>query len=59
MTPVALDARSLVKRFGRVTAVDDVSFTVQQGEVLTLLGPSGCGKTTNHHAAYGGGLRKT
>jgi ABC-type Fe3+/spermidine/putrescine transport system ATPase subunit len=46
MTSVALDARNLVKRFGRVTAVDDVSFTVQQGEVLTLLGPSGCGKTT-------------
>src|ERR671936_3125747 len=46
MSPVALDARNLVKRFGRVTAVDDVSFAVQQGEVLSLLGPSGCGKTT-------------
>jgi ABC-type Fe3+/spermidine/putrescine transport system ATPase subunit len=46
VNPVALDARNLVKRFGRVTAVDNVSFTVEQGEVLTLLGPSGCGKTT-------------
>jgi iron(III) transport system ATP-binding protein len=42
----ALEARNLTKRFGRVTAVNDVSFSVEQGEVLTLLGPSGCGKTT-------------
>jgi len=34
------------KRFGDVTAVDDVSFTVASGELVTLLGPSGCGKTT-------------
>jgi ABC-type Fe3+/spermidine/putrescine transport system ATPase subunit len=41
-----LELRDVVKRFGRVTAVDHVSFEVRQGEVLTLLGPSGCGKTT-------------
>lgn len=34
------------KKYGNVTAVDDVSFTVQQGHLVTLLGPSGCGKTT-------------
>jgi iron(III) transport system ATP-binding protein len=34
------------KRYGNVTAVDDVSFEVAQGELVTLLGPSGCGKTT-------------
>jgi iron(III) transport system ATP-binding protein len=36
----------LVKRYGAVTAVDDVSFTVAPGEFISLLGPSGCGKTT-------------
>ena len=36
----------VTKRFGEVTAVDEVSLSVLQGEFLTLLGPSGCGKTT-------------
>jgi len=36
----------LVKRYGILTAVDDVTFTVQQGEVFALLGPNGSGKTT-------------
>ncbi len=34
------------KKFGSVTAVRDVSFTVEAGTLVTLLGPSGCGKTT-------------
>ncbi|WP_411966104.1 ABC transporter ATP-binding protein [Haloferax sp. YSMS24] len=37
---------SVSKYFGDVTAVEDVSFDVEQGKFLTLLGPSGCGKTT-------------
>ena len=36
----------MVKQFGKLLAVDDVSFEINRGEVLTLLGPSGCGKTT-------------
>lgn len=36
----------LSRRFGALSAVNDVSLTVEQGEFFTLLGPSGCGKTT-------------
>ncbi|MEO5743186.1 MAG: ATP-binding cassette domain-containing protein [Terracoccus sp.] len=39
-------AEHLVKRFGDLIAVDDVSFSVPQGSVLGLLGPNGAGKTT-------------
>jgi spermidine/putrescine transport system ATP-binding protein len=43
---IDVELRSVTKKFGKVVAVDDVSFQVRQGEFLTLLGPSGCGKTT-------------
>lgn len=36
----------LTKRFGNITAVDDIRFSVQAGEILGLLGPNGAGKTT-------------
>ncbi len=41
-----LHARRITKRFGDVSAVDDVTISIETGETLVLLGPSGCGKTT-------------
>jgi ABC-type multidrug transport system ATPase subunit len=40
------EARNLTKRYGRLTALADVSFSVRSGEVLGLIGPNGSGKTT-------------
>jgi branched-chain amino acid transport system ATP-binding protein len=42
----ALEVRNLVRRYGGITAVDDVSFDLREGEVLGLIGPNGAGKTT-------------
>ncbi|MBN2198480.1 MAG: ABC transporter ATP-binding protein [Candidatus Aminicenantes bacterium] len=42
----AVEVRDLTKRFGRFTAVDRVSFSVERGEILGFLGPNGAGKTT-------------
>ena len=43
---VILQVSSLVKRFGALTAVNDVSFSIRQGSCFGLLGPNGAGKTT-------------
>ena len=37
---------NVTKRYGKVVAVDNVSFSIEEGEFFALLGPSGCGKTT-------------
>ncbi|HWL43555.1 MAG TPA: ABC transporter ATP-binding protein [Ilumatobacter sp.] len=42
----ALTVESLTKSFGAKLALDDVTFTAEEGQLLTLLGPSGCGKST-------------
>jgi len=45
MTPM-LEVEGLTKQFGAFTAVDNISFSVDRGEVLGFLGPNGAGKTT-------------
>ncbi|MCM8747373.1 ATP-binding cassette domain-containing protein [Thermomicrobium sp. CFH 73360] len=44
--PATIEVRGLVKRYGPVTAVDEIDFTVDQGEFFGFLGPNGAGKTT-------------
>jgi osmoprotectant transport system ATP-binding protein len=41
-----IEVKNITKTFGEFTAVDNISFTIQEGETLVLLGRSGCGKTT-------------
>ena len=45
MTPI-LEVKSLVKKYGDLTAVKGISFEIQKGEIFSLLGPNGAGKTT-------------
>ena len=46
MTSIAVEVQGLSKAFGDVAAVQAVSLTLAQGQILALIGPSGCGKTT-------------
>jgi ABC-2 type transport system ATP-binding protein len=45
MSP-ALEVRALTKRFGKLNAVDNVSFQVERGQIMGFIGPNGAGKTT-------------
>jgi len=48
MSDNVIEVEGLTKRYGRTTAVDDISFTVGKGEIFGLLGPNGAGKTHHH-----------
>jgi ABC-2 type transport system ATP-binding protein len=48
-----IEVEHITKRYGRVTAVDDVSFRVERGEILGFLGPNGAGKTTTMRIVTG------
>jgi ABC-2 type transport system ATP-binding protein len=52
-SPVVVEVRDLVRRFGAFTAVDHVSFEVHRGEIFGLLGPNGAGKTTTFRMLCG------
>ena len=41
-----IELQNITKRFGQMTAVDNVSFSLEKGNLVTFVGPSGCGKTT-------------
>ncbi|UJW28439.1 ABC transporter ATP-binding protein [Saccharothrix sp. AJ9571] len=49
----ALEVRNLHKRYGPHVAVDDVSFTVEEGEIFGIIGPNGAGKTTTVESIAG------
>ncbi|WP_061961743.1 ATP-binding cassette domain-containing protein [Demequina flava] len=53
MDAPAIEIRSLTKKFGAITAVDDLTFTAQPGRVTGFLGPNGAGKSTTLRALVG------
>ena len=56
MSEHIIEVSALHKRYGGQVAVEDVSFTVDQGEIFGIVGPNGAGKTTTVECI--GGLRK-
>ena len=49
----ALKVTNLVKDFGGLTAVNNVSFEIPVGSMVGLIGPNGCGKSTTFNCIYG------
>lgn len=41
-----VELKNVIKRFGSNTVIEDLSLSIPQGKMVSLLGPSGCGKTT-------------
>jgi ABC-2 type transport system ATP-binding protein len=53
MPDAAIEVRHVTKRYGAVSAVDDLSFSVPRGRVTGFLGPNGAGKTTTMRIVLG------
>ena len=53
MAEVKIKIANLYKKWGDVTAIDDMSLEIKEGDFVTLLGPSGCGKTTTLRSIAG------
>jgi ABC-2 type transport system ATP-binding protein len=51
--PAVIEVQNLHKKYGDTVAVDDVSFTVEEGEIFGILGPNGAGKTTTVECVEG------
>ena len=56
MTDAAVTVEHLTKKYGRLVAVNDVSLSIQEGEIFGIIGPNGAGKTTTVECISG--LRK-
>ena len=48
-----IEIQNLTKDYGKVKAIDDVSFTVEKGEIVGFLGPNGAGKSTTMNIITG------
>ena len=48
-----LEVKNLVKKYGSLYAVDDISFTINDGEIVGLLGPNGAGKSSTLNVITG------
>ena len=48
-----IEVKNVTKKYGKIVAVDDVSFTIKEGEIVGLLGPNGAGKSTTMNMITG------
>ncbi len=48
-----IEVKNVTKKYGKSVAVDDISFTIKEGEIIGLLGPNGAGKSTTMNMITG------
>ncbi len=48
-----IEVKNVTKRYGKAVAVDNISFTIKEGEIIGLLGPNGAGKSTTMNMMTG------